>query len=203
MKLKILTIAIFLIGFSLIVFADTQTTTLSWVIPSSVAHTLGYGGGCSTDAMYFVESNAVLDSDIDGNCSQVVPYDAESAGSTCQSDSAAPITVTNGGNIPIDVNVSITTTLETGVTLKGWLGDDTTYCGTNGIGGWEVTCSVVALDDTTVPTTTTCVQISDTTTHVFDNLRVSDTNHLCLAADFTGMSYGTTTDTLQTEATAN
>lgn len=180
---------------SAVVFADTQTTTLSWVIPSSVSHTLSYGGGCSTSAMYFVED----DSSANGTDTMVLPKEGSSVSdANCQSSSVSAITVNNGGNVIIDVNASITTSLESGVTLKGWLGS--TGCGTNGVGGWEASCSNAGSDDSTVATTSTCVSIGDSSLQVLADVAVSGSSQLCLAADFTGLSEGTTTDTLQTEA---
>jgi len=194
-------ILFFLIALVSFAFADTQTTTLTWVIPSNVSHTLTYGGNCSTTAMYFSEANAGSGATpIDGTATKIPPYDAESGGAACQDGtSKAAITVHNAGNVVLDVNAVITTTLETGVTLKAWLGNSGN-CGTGGMGGWEGTCSKTGADDSTVPTTTACVSIGDTTKQVLADVAVSGTAHICLAADFSGMTFGTRTDTLQTSA---
>ncbi|MEM0360734.1 MAG: hypothetical protein QXK06_05355 [Candidatus Diapherotrites archaeon] len=77
---KFWVIVLILINFCIVVFADTQTTTLSWVIPANVVHTLSYGGNCSNSAMYFIETNSPEDPDIDGNGAKIIPYDAASSG---------------------------------------------------------------------------------------------------------------------------
>ncbi|MCX8190513.1 MAG: hypothetical protein N3F05_04805 [Candidatus Diapherotrites archaeon] len=196
-----LSVAVALLLALSMVYADTQQTTLTWVIPANVTHALTYGGSCSTSAMYFVESNALEGATpINGTASKIPPYNAASGGSSCQDGTnKVAITIHNQGNVPFDINARITTTLETGVTLKAWLSNGT-HCGTNGMGGWEATCSKSGTDDDTVPTTTACVTIGNTTKQIIADLAISSSAGICLAADFSGMPYGTTQDTLETEA---
>ena len=201
MNTRYLIFMAFITAFAACAYADTQTTTLSWVVPSSVSHTLTYGGSCSTSAMYFVESNAAAGaSPVDGNAIKIIPYDAASAGAACQDGSSkAAIRVTNGGNVYIDVNAQITTTLQAKVVLKDWNGD-ASGCGTSGLGGWEAACSKIGGTDATVPTSSTCVSIGDTAVQVLADINAGYYGYMCLAADFNGLSAGTTTDTLQTTA---
>jgi len=189
---KAILVGLALLFVSAMAFADTDDTTLSWVIPASVSHTLSYGGSCSSSAMYFIENDASPD----GTDTQLIPYDAASAGSVCQSSGVAAITITNNGNVTTDVNASVTSTLESGVTLKLWLGSS--GCGASGLGGYEASCSATGMTDATVPSTSTCVSVGDTTRQVVADLAASGSQQLCLAADFTGLSQGTTTDTFQT-----
>jgi hypothetical protein len=190
--LRALILGLVLLCLSAMVLADTDETTLSWVIPANVSHTLSYGGSCSSSAMYFIEDDASPD----GSDTQLLPYDADSAGSPCQSVSVAAITISNNGNVTTDVNASVTSTLETGVTLKLWLGSS--GCGASGLGGYEGSCSKSGADDSNVPTTAACVSIGDSSKQIVADLAASGSQQLCLAADFSSLSQGTTTDTFQT-----
>lgn len=76
-------------------YADTQTTTFTFVVPSNVAHTLSYGGSCSNSAFYFRGDNA-------GDGTALVPYNAASAGSACQSTTPG-IVINNAGNVAINM----------------------------------------------------------------------------------------------------
>lgn len=183
------------------VSADTKQTTLTWVIPANVSHMLEYGGTCSASAMYFVESNALEGATpINGTASKIPPYNSASGGASCQDGTnKVAIKVNNTGNVPFDVNARITTTLETGVTLKAWLSNGT-HCGTDGMGGWEATCSKTGADDDSVATTTACVTVGDTTKQILADVAISSSAGICLAADFLDMPYGTNYDILQTEA---
>ena len=168
----------------------TNTTTMTWVVPSSKSHTLTYGGSCNASLFYFVESNAVFDSDVDGNASQVLPYDAESAGSACQAVGTAPILITNNGNVTIDIDANFVNDFsgnDVNLAVKVWMGTGS-GCGTDGLGGWEQPCSVLGTANPV--TATTCRdfnQLAETTTaRLVENILTSDTNQLCFSGDFYG-----------------
>jgi len=161
-------------------FADQDTTTFTWVVPENKAHTITYGGSCSTSAFYFVEGSAgSVDTDIDGNADKLLPYDADSGGSVCQSDSVASMLITNTGNTTVDINAffsEIDVNQQAGVFMGTGAG-----CGTDGLGGWEYMCTVVAVDSPVTQSTCRDFNSSADTVSVMliDNLDVSDTNQLC------------------------
>ena len=190
--LKVLLIYAFVTVFALVAYAVTQTdVTMTWVVPSNVSHSVAYGGSCSSSAFYFVESNCAFDSDVDGNGSKCVPYDASSGGSACQDGSSLQaIVVTNNGNIDVNIDGNFTAGFsgsDLNLVLKIWKGNDT-HCGTSGLGGWEDPCSVTGA--TSPVTTTTCRnynQFNETAAgRLITALETSDTNGLCFSGDFNG-----------------
>lgn len=169
-------------------FADQDTTTFTWVVPANKAHTIAYGGSCSTSAFYFVESNAVIDSDIDGNADKILPYDASTAGAACQSDSVASMTITNSGNVTEDINAFFTemdVNLQAGVFMGTGAG-----CGTAGLGGWESNCTVVGADSPVTQSTCRDFNASADIVSVMliDDLPASDANQLCWFGRFKGLN---------------
>lgn len=195
--------------------AVTNTTTMSWVVPSNKSHTVAYGGSCSSSAFYFIESNSPAvggDPDIDGNGSKVLPYNAASGGTACQSASVAGMTVTNNGNVTINIDANFQTGLsgnDQNVGIKVWMGSGPgagLYCGTGGLGGWQLPCGV---QSTASPvTSTTCRDFNilnfTTTARLTSNLGVLDTNQLCFSGEFNGayvgLSQGTITRSFDTNA---
>jgi hypothetical protein len=106
--------ALLIVGLLLVPLASasTTTTTFTFVVPSNIAHTLSYGGSCSTSAFYFV-------GDASGDGTNLVPRDAASGGSACQSTTPG-LTINNGGNVAIDVTGEFAS-LPAGVTV--WTAD--------------------------------------------------------------------------------
>ncbi|MFH1391146.1 MAG: hypothetical protein ABIH20_02425 [Candidatus Diapherotrites archaeon] len=172
--------------------ATTATTTMTWVVPSAVAHTLSYGGTCSQNNIFFVEDTCTIDADVDGNGSQCLPYEAASGGTVCQSASLAPLTITNTGNVSVDIDANIVGDAFDGadlnLVLKVWMGDGA-GCGASGLGGWEFDCTASNEGDTTTAVTaSTCRnfnQFNETTGgRLVNTLLVTDTNTLCISGDF-------------------
>lgn len=201
----VLLIAVLIMPFA---FADTETTTFTWVVPEDKTHSIGYGGSCSTSAFYFVESNAVLDNDIDGNADQILPYDSQSGGAACQSDSVAAMTITNTGNVTEDINAYFTAQLDVNVWAGIFMGTGA-GCGSGGLGGWQSNCEVVS--PTSPVTQSTCRDFNSSAWQesvlIVDNLPSGDTNQLCGFGRFRGLNdsepaavpQGTYTKTFTTE----
>lgn len=197
-NLRALLIYAFVLMAAVFAYAVTSTDiTMTWVVPSNVSYSISYPGACSASAFYFVESNCVYDSDVDGNGSKCVPT-SDSAGTTdCQNAAAAEaVSIQNNGNVVLDVdgnfNLDFNGSDVNAFVLRVWLGNDT-HCGTAGLGGWESPCSVTGA--TNPVTTTTCRSynaINETTAgRLISDLAVNDTNGLCFSGDFNGgMSLG-------------
>lgn len=173
--------------------ATTNTTAMTWVIPSNKSHTLTYGGACSASNFYFVESNGE-DSDIDGNTSKILPYSASSGGTVCQSNAVASITVTNNGNVAINIDANFQTGLsgnDQNVGIKVWMGTGS-GCGTSGLGGWQRPCSVQSTSNPVTASTCRDFNISNftTTARLVSSLGVGDTNQLCFSGEMNGAYVG-------------
>lgn len=182
----ILLMAVMLMPF---VFADQDTTTFTWVVPSNKAHTITYGGSCSTSAFYFVEGSAgSVDTDIDGNADKILPTSDSAGTSFCQSDSVASMLITNTGNVTEDINAFFTemdVNLQAGVFMGTGSG-----CGSGGLAGWQSNCEVVGVDSPVTQSTCRDFNASADTGSVMliDNLAASDTNQLCWFGRFKGLN---------------
>lgn len=181
--------------------ADFQTTTVTWVVPSAVSHGLSYGALCTGSQFYFVEH----DPTINGTQTKILPHSQNTYQSdkNCQnSTDTVAITLDNSGNVTIDANMAFTSTLESGVTFKAWLGNSNN-CGADGLGGYQDTCAKFGGDDSDVPTTSECVAIGDSNVQVIADLAAAGDADLCFAADFVGLSQGSVVDTLESSAWAS
>jgi hypothetical protein len=197
-----------------IVYAATTTTTMTWVVPTNKSHTATYGAACSTSAFYFVESDANHDGlDYDGNATQVRPNSSTNGGAAtkCQSSTLAPILITNNGNVTVNVDGNFSAGFsgdDTNMLLKVWMGTGS-GCGaasasdggdSNGLGGWEVDCSVtVATNPVTIATCRHYDVDNETAAgRLITNLAINDANQLCFSGDFNGgMTQGNHAGTFQ------
>lgn len=176
-----------LVVFSVSVFAaTTNTTTMTWVVPANKSHTIAYGGSCSASNFFFVESNGE-DSDTDGNSAKILPYTAAAAGTACQSNTVAGMTITNNGNVTINIDANFQTNFsgtDINAHLKVWMGTGS-GCGTGGLGGWQKNCTVFAAGSPV--TSTTCrdfnYQNATTTARLTSSLLLNDTNQLCYSGE--------------------
>jgi len=206
---KNILIGLITVFFALMVYAAVENnTTMTWVVPSNVSHTLTYAGACSTSDFYFVEDQCTLDSDVDGNGSQCLPQTTSAGGTTCQDASTAAITITNNGNVPINVDGNFTADfagVDVNIVLKVWMGTGA-GCGTNGLGGYEQNCSVTAAGNPV--TQTTCRNYNSTNEitagRLVSALPTNDTNQMCFSGDFNGgMSQGSHAVTFMTSSPAS
>lgn len=174
--------------------AVTNTTVMTWVVPSNKSHTLLYGGTCSQSAFYFPEGKGE-DSDVDGNTAKILPYpDSAGAGAACQTSGASGygIRVTNNGNVTINIDANFQTDFASGdlnAGLKVWMGTGS-GCGTSAFGGWQKFCTFFAPADTTSPVTqTACRDFNSTnattTARLTSSLATNDTNDLCFSGEMT------------------
>lgn len=191
----VLLIACLLVFSSFSFAATTNTTAMTWVIPSNKSHTVTYGGACSASNFYFIESNGE-DSDIDGNTSKILPYSASSGGTVCQSAAVASITVTNNGNVSINIDANFQTGLsgnDQNVGIKVWMGTGS-GCGTSGLGGWQKNCGVQSTSNPVTSSTCRDFNISNftTTARLVSSLAVGDTNQLCFSGELNGEYVGLT-----------
>lgn len=171
-----------------IVSANVVQTTMTWFVASARSISVSYGSPCSSSAFFFVETNAQYDPDSDGNAARVVPSSNRIADSNCQSSSQASMLVTNTGTSTLNVDANFASAFagaDTNIVLKVWQGTGT-GCGTDGLGGWEATCTVVST--TSAPNTTTCRNFNehnDTAgARVITNLAPFAGQQLCYSGDF-------------------
>lgn len=172
--------------------AVTNTTVMTWVIPANKSHTTAYGGSCTASLFYFVETNGE-DSDVDGNSARILPYNASSGGSACQSAAVAGMTVTNNGNTTINVDANFQTGLsgnDQNVGIKVWMGTGA-GCGTSGMGGWQLNCGVQSTSNPVTSTTCRDFNITNftTTARLATNLGVGDSNQLCFSGEINGKDF--------------
>jgi len=183
---KILAVYIILvICFSAYVFANQVTTTMTWYIPSVKSHSITYGQTCNATAFFFPETKATLDSDSDGNASQILPYTDRAGTTACQSNVLAGMLIENDGTATTNIDANFAAALDTNVWLKVWKGNDS-GCGTSGLGGWTLICSLTN-SATTPVTTTACKDFNSanatTATRLISNLEAGDTNQLCYSGE--------------------
>ncbi len=170
--------------------APGTSTLFTFSVPTTRSHTIAYGGSCSATAFFFVEANAQFDPDADGNAARVVPSSTRTADANCQSLTSAAFTLTNNGNVDINVDGNFSSAFsgtDVNLVLKGWMGDGT-GCGIDGLRGWQEPCSVTS---TTAPVTfTTCKKWNSSNataaSRLVTKLLVGDTNQLCFSGDFNG-----------------
>lgn len=183
-------------------FADLKETTITWVVPTSVTHLVGYPGSCDAASFFFVED----DGTIDGTLLKILPTTSAAGDTNCQGSSAGEeaMSITNGGSVILDINMIITDSIKSGVTLKAWHATTSagsgTGCGTIGLGGWEASCSQAGGLDSEVPTTTACANVGDSNVQLLADLGIGDVNYLCFAADFAGVTAGSSTNKMQSNA---
>ena len=186
---------------ALAAFANVNTTTLSWTVPSGTTHSLSYHASCGSQTFYFVSYAAN-----NGDQNAIFPSNNTSGDTNCQASDANALSVLNAGNVPIDVNLSVVGAFTTGVFLKVWsaTGDG---CGTEGSGGYEDLCTATGLGDGLWPSSTACTNIlggagPDVNKEVIGGLAVGDTNGLCFHADFVSVAVGTNTDDMVSDSFA-
>ncbi|MEK6970727.1 MAG: hypothetical protein AABW68_03455 [archaeon] len=123
----------------------------------------------------------------------------------CQSESLAPMTITNtgSGSTNIDANFAgAFTGTDLNLVLKVWQGTGT-GCGLDAMGGWETDCSISST--TTAPNTTQCKQFNQTNattgSRLTTGLAAGDTNQLCFSGDLNaGTGPGDHNQSFQTAA---
>lgn len=130
--------SIALLLLAIFVIADTESTTVTWVIPSQVDHSIAYGEACSSANFYFVENDAVID-----GTQAKLNLTSDSAGvNLCQTNDTAGMVISNVGSVNINITANMSTVLPAGVGLKA----------ANASDGYEVICSGVS-------NSTACVDI--------------------------------------------
>jgi len=173
-----------LVCLSFFAYANQATTTMTWYVPSVKSHSIAYGGTCSSTAFFFPESAATLDNDGDGNASQILPQNDRDATVACQSDAVAGMTITNNGTTTTNIDANFAAAMDANVWLKVWKGDDS-GCGTDGLGGWELICSVSSTTDPV--TTSACKDFNagnaTAGTRLITSLEMNDTNQLCFSGE--------------------
>ena len=126
---------------TVIVLADTQFTKITFVIPSSVSHSLAYGGACDENKFFFVEN----DGSYQGTQARInVTSDNvgwTTSGTGCQ-DGEASIVITNSGTVAVNMSVNTSAAFPAGTGLKVALAD----------AGYEADC-------TDTVSTTTCADV--------------------------------------------
>lgn len=185
-----------LIGLSVLPFLalGVTTTVFVWNRPAVDSFTLSYGGACDANNFYFLETDAntaLGDPDEDGNWSRVRPASNRtgSATSKCQSNTLAPLLITNTGSISFNVDGNFTSAFsgtDTNLALKVWMGTGA-GCGAdgNGFGGWQQPCTVTG--STSPVTQTTCRDYNSGNAaspgRIANTLAPSDSNQVCVSGE--------------------
>lgn len=124
-----------------VVLADTETTTVTFVIPSSVDHSLTYGSSCSSTLFYYVETDTTKD----GTLNMINASSDTSGASPCQTAGQGAFTVNNLGSASINVTMNFSSALPSGISVKS----------ANASGGYEAQCT------STIAGLTACVNITN------------------------------------------
>lgn len=177
--------------FSVMVLAPTtNTTVMTWIVPSNKSHTIEYGGTCTASLFYFPE-NKGEDSDVDGNSARILPYpDSAGTGTACQSaaSNGYGMRITNNGNVAINLDANFQldfNSSDTNIELKVWMGTGS-GCGTAGFGGWQRNCTILGSNPVTSSACRDFNSTNETTTaRLVTNLAVNDTNELCFSGEMT------------------
>ncbi len=206
---KIVFIGFVVTFFAVFVYAAVENnTTMTWVVPSNVSHSLTYSGACSSSDFYFVEDQCAQDSDIDGNGSQCVPQTTSAGGTSCQDATTIPITITNNGNVGINVDANFTAEFagaDVNIVLKVWMSDGP-GCGASGLGGYEAPCTITGATPVTSTACRRYNQTNETTAaqRIVSALGAGDTNGMCFSGDFnTSVSQGSHAVTFMTTSPAS
>lgn len=162
--------------------AEADTYTVTWVIPSSVAHSASYGGACDSTKLYFTDE----DSTSDGTMAKInVSSDADANSAYCQDAASGVITLTNNGNTDINITAKISSALS-GVTLKM----ATAYA------GYEANCSGAVAD-------ATCANINATFVLLEPNLAAAGTEEFWMWTDMSNFNSGAATSGITRTMTTN
>jgi hypothetical protein len=101
-------------AFGYVVLADTNSVTVTFVIPSQVSHTISYGGACSASLFYFVENDTTKNGYQNATN---VSSDTTGTGAFCQSDTVSGMTLNNVGSSTANITANFTS-LPAGITVK-------------------------------------------------------------------------------------
>lgn len=114
--LLLLTSVIALLIVAGVVLADTESTTVTFVIPTSVDHSISYGtvaATCSSANFFFVESDAIKD-----GTQTAINVSGNVNGDLCQNSSVSATVINNVGSVNVNVSANFTAALPAGVTVK-------------------------------------------------------------------------------------
>ena len=136
-------ISIFLMLFVSLAVADISTTTVSFIIPSSISHAIGYAASCATNDFAFVENDGTKDG------TQTKINVTQTDGTVCQTDTVSALNISNTGNDAINVTFNFTSALPSGIVVKTSIA----------YGGYESACTLGATD---TPTAGACHNITTT-----------------------------------------
>ena len=206
---KIVFVGLIMIFFAVLVYAATENnTTMTWVVPSNISHSLTYGGACDSSNFYFVEDTCTQDSDIDGNGSQCVPQTTSAGGTDCQDATTIPITINNNGNVAINVDANFDAEfagVDVNIVLKVWMSDGP-GCGASGLGGYEAPCTISGATPVTSTACRVYNQTNETTAgqRLVSALAAGDSNGMCFSGDFNiSVSQGSHAVTFMTTSPAS
>lgn len=97
-----------------LVYAAETNTAMTWVIMTTRAHSITYGGVCSDTNFYFKETDANFDPDIDGNAAKIKPTASPGVNPPLTSNGNERYTTfsvpcaSTGNNCAFDVNLQTT-----------------------------------------------------------------------------------------------
>jgi hypothetical protein len=176
MRLIAVFVLISIMTLSLVQAAQYADTTVTFIIPSSIAISLAYGNynanTCSGADFFFVEDDAT----IDGSQTDINVSDQAAGGPSnyCQSASIDAITISNDGNAAINITAVFTTALPTGVVV--YVGD---------------TNAATAADcaDTEL-LSNSCINIATTPVILFSNVASAGSEETWWRAKFTSADLG-------------
>ncbi len=183
-KNKYLVILLFFLIAIGVVFADTITTPVRFLLPTSLAFTLSvpgnnstsYSSGSTTTTLQF---NATVTT---GN-----KINASNLGGDTQTSTSPIFNYTNTGNVYLNMTINFTAALPSGVTVKAGWAD----------GAWETSCTGTANNGFNFTNgTTRCANVTLATNATVANMSVNGVGsyrNVWLWADYSSVAIGTDT----------
>ncbi|MBU1020421.1 MAG: hypothetical protein KJ847_04340 [Firmicutes bacterium] len=127
MKWKNISIVAMFLLLAAMVTADVEQTTVTFVIPTDIDHSVSYGGACSSANFYFVES----DGNKDGTQAQINVTSDDAGTLPCQNETTSGLILSNLGSVNVDIVANVTAAYPAGSNLKAATAD----------AGFEVECT--------------------------------------------------------------
>ena len=162
---------------SFAVFADTITTPVRFIVPSTLSFTLSVPGNNASSFAVGSTTTTLIFNTTSGTATRL---NATAAGSTQQQNGTIPIfNYTNTGNVLINITINFTAALPAGVTVKaGWNSTS-----------WQSSCSA-----STIPNITNCINVTIANNATVANLSTSGQGsyrEVWLWADYSSVTSGT------------
>ncbi len=173
----LLVLAIFALSLSVIVFADTITTPVRFIVPTTLSFTLSVPGNNASSFSAGSTTTTIIFNSTSNTVSQL---NGTAAGSAQQQTATIPIfNFTNTGNVLINITMNFSTSLPSGVSVKaGWAS-----------GAYQASCGASVM-----PSKTVCINVTAGSVVNVANLTTSGGEQhrdVWLWADYSNVASGT------------